>query len=355
MSAQEALKLTIYFGERDRAGSALLADALCNLYERHDLALSVLLRGIEGFGLKHHLHTDRFLTLSEDLPAVSVAVDTRDRIEALLPEAFDMLTHGLLTVERARLLGPEISLAEEHDDPVKLTVYCGRYERSGNVLTYRAVVELLHRRGVAGATVLLGVDGTIHRTRQRARLLGRNTDVPLMIIAVGERDAIARAVEDLPPLLARPLVTAERVQVCKRDGALITRPRPLPETGHSGLPVWQKLMVYASEQSRYESHPLHVELIRRLREAGAAGATAVRGIWGYHGDHAPHGDRPFSLVRQVPVVTVLVDTPDRIQRWWEIVDEVTGQTGLVTSEMVPAAHARAPGVERGGTGLSALH
>ena len=37
------------------------------------------MRGVAGFGVKHHLHTDRLLTLSEDLPIVSVAVDTRRR------------------------------------------------------------------------------------------------------------------------------------------------------------------------------------------------------------------------------------------------------------------------------------
>jgi PII-like signaling protein len=37
-----------------------------------------MLRGAEAFGLKHHLRTDRVLTLSEDLPLVSVAVDTSE-------------------------------------------------------------------------------------------------------------------------------------------------------------------------------------------------------------------------------------------------------------------------------------
>ena len=69
------LKLTTYFGERDRAGDRFLADALLDLYARHELRTSVVLRGVEGFGVKHHLHTDRLLTLSEDLPLVSVAVD----------------------------------------------------------------------------------------------------------------------------------------------------------------------------------------------------------------------------------------------------------------------------------------
>ena len=65
--------------------------------------------------------------------------------------------------------------------------------------------------------------------------------------------------------------------------------------------MWQKLMVYACEQSRHDGRPLHIELLRRLREAGAAGATSLRGIWGYHGDHTPHGDTFWQLRRRVPV------------------------------------------------------
>jgi PII-like signaling protein len=81
-------------------------------------------------------------------------------------------------------------------------------------------------------------------------------------------------------------------------------------------------------------------LARRLLQAGAAGATALRGVWGYHGDHAPHGDRLLALRRRVPVLTVVVDTPARIRRWFGIVDELTDESGLVTCETVPAFHAR---------------
>ena len=80
----EYQKLTSYFGERQRSGGAFVADALLELYGRHEIAASILLRGTEGFGLKHHLRTDRSLSLSEDLPLVAVAVDTRPRIEAVL-------------------------------------------------------------------------------------------------------------------------------------------------------------------------------------------------------------------------------------------------------------------------------
>ena len=80
----EALKLTTYFGERDRVGDSFLADALADLYARHQLRTSLVLRGVAGFGVKHHLRTDRLLTLSEDLPIVSVAVDLRARVESAL-------------------------------------------------------------------------------------------------------------------------------------------------------------------------------------------------------------------------------------------------------------------------------
>ena len=47
---EDCLKLTSYLGERQRTGNAFVADALLDLYGRHEIATSVLLRGIEGFG-----------------------------------------------------------------------------------------------------------------------------------------------------------------------------------------------------------------------------------------------------------------------------------------------------------------
>jgi PII-like signaling protein len=312
----DCLKLTIYFGERDRVGGGFLADALLDLFGRRELETSVLLRGAEGFGAKHRLQTQRLLTLSEDLPLVAVAVDTRERIEAVVPEVTSLGGGGLVTLEHARLLAGELQTAGD-EGMTKLTVYCGR----GEPVT--ELVALLHSRGVAGASALLGVDGTAHGERRRARFFGRNADVPLMVISVGDGDRIASLLPEIGKLLQRPLVTLERIRVCKRDGELLATPA---EEG-----AFQKLMVYTSERQH-----LHVDLIRRLRREGGSGATALRGFWGYHGDHAPHGDRLLSLRRHVPVVTVVVDTPERTRRWFEIVDEVTRYTGLVTSELVPA-------------------
>ena len=312
----DALKLTTYFGERVRVDDRFLADALLDVYGRHELALSVLLRGAVGFGRKHHLRTDRLLTLSEDLPLVAVAVDTRERIEAALPDVLALRREGLVTVERARLVTGTLD-AITPAEPTKLTIYVGRQERVNGVPAFAAVTDLLHRRGVAGATVLLGVDGTTHGVRQRARFFARNAEVPVMIVAVGASEPIAAVLPELERVLARPLMTLERVRVCKRDGERLSEPHGT------------KLMVYWSEQAR------HQELVRRLRAQGASGVTTLRGIWGFHGDHAPHGDRLVAVRRHVPTVTTIVDSPERLAVAFAIIDELTQERGLVTSEFVP--------------------
>ncbi|MGH3769162.1 MAG: DUF190 domain-containing protein [Pseudonocardiaceae bacterium] len=347
---EDCLKLTTYFGERHRIGQAFLADTQLELFGRREIATSVLLRGAEGFGLKHHLRTDRLLTLSEDLPVVSVAVDTRPRIEALLDDLRAIEHRGLVTLESARMLrgdiGP-VQLPEDLHEATKLTVYVGRQERVYRVPAFVAVCDLLHRRGIAGATVLLGVDGTAHGQRTRARFFGGNADVPMMIIAVGSGDCIARVLPELGGLLRQPLITLERVRVCKRNSELIERPHALPATDEHGMAVWQKLMVHTSERALHNGQPVHRALIRRLRASSARGATALRGMWGFHGEVAPHGDRLLQLGRRVPVVTIIIDTPDRIATSFDIVDALTTEHGVVTSEMVPALTATTDEQPRG--------
>jgi PII-like signaling protein len=334
---KDALKLTTYSGERDTFDGRLLADALIDTYERHAVSASVLFRGIEGFGMKRRLQTQRLLTLSEDLPIVTVAVDARERIEPLLDRVREINGHGVVTLERALLVRGSIAPGELPADAsaIKLTIYVGRQERADGRPAHLAVVDLLHRHGVAGATVLLGVDGTAHGVRERGRFFARNAQVPLMIVSVGESERIAGVLPGLSAMLNEPLLAIERVRICKRDGTRLAgagEPAPVEASGEAHM---QRLTLYVGEQARHAGQPLYSALIARLRREGASGATALRGLWGYHGDHPPHGERFWSVRRHVPVIMMLLDTPANAERWFEIVDEMTEQTGLLTSEIVP--------------------
>jgi len=98
------LLLRIYIGENDRWRGHPLCHAIVEHMRREGLAGATVLRGIEGFGAKQHLHTTRILRLSEDLPLLIEAVDTEERIRAILPAMDEMVTDGLITLEKVDVI-----------------------------------------------------------------------------------------------------------------------------------------------------------------------------------------------------------------------------------------------------------
>lgn len=347
----EALKLTAYVGERDRVEGHLLSDVLLDALDRADVRIAALFRAAEGFGVKHQLHTQRLLTLSEDLPLVAVAVDGRDRIESLLPAVKRLVEGGLITLERVRVLADEPSPVATPHGKHKLTVYVGRRQRAGGLPAHVAVVEAMHRAGFDGATALLAVDGVVRGRRQRARFLSANAGVPVAVVGIGDAGAVAAALPAIHAAAGDAPATLERVRLCGHGGRRLAA-AGAPEADGAARERWQKLTVHTVEGARHGPQALHVALLHRLRLEGALGATVLRGVWGYAAGRQPHGDRLRSIRRGVPVVTVLVDTPERTRGWLGVVDEVTGAHGLVTSEIVPALLAVGPGIERGGLELA---
>jgi PII-like signaling protein len=346
------LKLTAYFGERLRTENRFLADALLDLYGGSAVATSVMLRGIASFGPRHQLRSDETLSMSEDPPVAVAAVDNADKIAGLAERAVAMTPRALITLERAHLLGRSSPPAAP-PQTAKLTAYVGRRQQVSGRPAHYAVCEALHRHGFAGATVFLGVDGTAHGERRRARFFSRNVDVPVMVIALGTGEQVARAVPELEALLRDPLLTVERAQICKRDGRLLTPPATLPPTDDDGVPLWQKLMIHTSEAALHDGVPIHRAIVRRLLESGtASGATVLRGVWGFQGDGKPHGDKLIQLGRHVPVTTIVIDTPERIAASFDIVDQLTEGHGLISSELVPALVSIDGGERRGGTRLA---
>jgi PII-like signaling protein len=350
----EALKLWVYFGDSQLTGADLTSDALMDAFARRQVAVSALCRGIEGFGLGRRIHTERFPDISTDLPLVACAVDSRERIETLLDEVDGVVADGLVTLEHARLArGEEVAEAEFPPAPgraAKLTIYCDRLERAATGRpAYREAVEILRRRGAAGATALLGVDGTYHGRRRRATFVARERGAPLMIIAVGPRATLAATLSDLSEALEWPLVTLEGIAQLKHDGVPLEQLPKASDVDPRGLAVWQTIRVYTRQSAQVDGRALYTELTRRLREAGAAGVTTIRGHWGFSSDEPPHGDRFARFTSHSPTYTTYVDRPSKVAEVWPVIDELTAEHGIVTSLFVPAYRERRG--ERAGGGL----
>lgn len=77
---------------------------------------------------------------------------------------------------------------------------------------------------------------------------------------------------ELTAALPNPLLTIERVRLCKRDGELFARPQQLPQTDDQGRTLWQKLMVHTAEATHHEGLPIHRALVHRLMQSKRRGA-----------------------------------------------------------------------------------
>lgn len=98
------LLLRIYLGESDQWHGRPLYQAIVERLRERALAGATVLRGVEGFGAKQHLHTTRLLSLSSDLPVLIEAVDSEDKIRAVMPEIDEMVGDGLITLEKVEVI-----------------------------------------------------------------------------------------------------------------------------------------------------------------------------------------------------------------------------------------------------------
>src|SRR5215470_13240494 len=100
----EAVLLRIYIGESDKWHGQPVYEAIVLKARELHLAGATVLRGPMGFGATSRLHTVKVLRLSEDLPIVIEIVDSKEKIDELLPHIDQMVTEGLVTLENVRVI-----------------------------------------------------------------------------------------------------------------------------------------------------------------------------------------------------------------------------------------------------------
>ena len=100
----DATLLRIFIGESDRWQHKPLYEAIVLKARDMHLAGATVLRGPMGFGKSSRLHTAKILRLSMDLPMVIEIVDAEDKIQAFLPHLDTMISGGLVTLEKVRVI-----------------------------------------------------------------------------------------------------------------------------------------------------------------------------------------------------------------------------------------------------------
>lgn len=96
----DQILMRIFIGETDRYEHKPLYEALVELLRKEGFAGATVLRGVSGFGAHRVYHSQKLLDLSADLPMVVEAVDTPEKIDAIMPRINEMMAGGMITLEK---------------------------------------------------------------------------------------------------------------------------------------------------------------------------------------------------------------------------------------------------------------
>ncbi|HVA36642.1 MAG TPA: DUF190 domain-containing protein [Candidatus Dormibacteraeota bacterium] len=92
--------LRIFVDEGDRWHGQPLHTAIVEMLRKHGVSGATVFRGVEGFGAHGELHVSSVFALMPNLPILIEVVDSDERIESVLPHVEEMVTEGLVTLER---------------------------------------------------------------------------------------------------------------------------------------------------------------------------------------------------------------------------------------------------------------
>jgi PII-like signaling protein/predicted transcriptional regulator len=95
----EMVRLTIFVDETDSFHGHNVANSIVQTLRKEGLAGATVLRGVTGFGTHRQVHTAGIVDLSISLPEIIIAIDSEDRINAVLPLLQELVGEGLIAVD----------------------------------------------------------------------------------------------------------------------------------------------------------------------------------------------------------------------------------------------------------------
>ena len=104
MGIGQQKRVCVYVNEGDRWRSRPMHLEILKLLEREGLSGGTVLRAIAGFTAGAGIHTISLVDTTGKLPLVVQFVDSREKIDLVLPMIRDMVAERLITIEDIEVL-----------------------------------------------------------------------------------------------------------------------------------------------------------------------------------------------------------------------------------------------------------
>jgi PII-like signaling protein len=220
-----AKKVTIFINEDTQHHMIALHDSIMSFLMHKGVCGATATRAYSGFGSHQMLHTPKIEVMALHLPIRIEFVETREKVDEILPTLYEMLSDGLIEVQDTTVVKlartpvrPEPKVPHERKEgPAKLLrIFMGEADKWHETPLYEAIVKKLRMMDIAGATVYQGILGYGAKGHDhKATFLHPTRDLPIMVSVIDTAEKISAAAEVIEGMLEDGLIVISDAEIVR--------------------------------------------------------------------------------------------------------------------------------------------
>lgn len=220
-----AKKVTIYVNEDTQHHLQPLYESILAYLMHKGVAGATASRALAGFGPHQVMHTTKIEVLTEHLPIRIEFVESAEKVDALLPTLYDMVTDGLIEIQDTTVVK---SAMKERPDEARqprqrkqgkaklLRIFMGEADRWDGEPLYEAIVKRLRMMDISGATVYRGILGYGAKGHtHKEGFMHMSHDLPVMIAVVDTEEKLKQAMDTIESMMQDGLIVTSDVEIVR--------------------------------------------------------------------------------------------------------------------------------------------
>jgi PII-like signaling protein len=106
LTSGKAVKVSIYLSDGAKHHGIPVYTSLLDFLFRSGVYGATALKGVAGFGSTHRIHSAHILEISDHLPVKIEFIETREKVDLLLPELEKRTSGGLIELQETTIVIP---------------------------------------------------------------------------------------------------------------------------------------------------------------------------------------------------------------------------------------------------------
>jgi hypothetical protein len=106
LTSGKAVKVAIYLGDGARHHGVPVYTSILDFLFHNGVYGATVLKGVAGFGSTHRLHSAHILEISDHLPIKIEFIETREKVDEVLPELEKRTGCGIIEMQDTTVLIP---------------------------------------------------------------------------------------------------------------------------------------------------------------------------------------------------------------------------------------------------------